>query len=272
MHDLFTSLAAALVLAGCGAPPARTVTVFAAASLTAPFEALAAAFEAVRPGVDVRLSFAGTPQLVLQLREGAAADVFASADEIHMARVVESGRTAAPPRVFATNRLAIAVALGNPRGVQGLADLARADLVVALCGPEVPAGRYARAALERAGVAARSVSDEPSVSALISKVRLGEVDAGIVYVTDVATARASVSAVEIQSDANVVARYPIAPLRAGQGGSPIPAEPGAAEPGGRGSDEQGVDHGADGDTEAFVAFVLSAEGQAILRSFEFGAP
>jgi molybdate transport system substrate-binding protein len=219
--------------------------VFAAASLTAAFEALAKEFEARHAGAELDLHFAGTPQLVLQVREGASADVFASADEPNMRKVVEAGKAAAAPRAFARNRLTIVTQRGNPKGIRALADLARADLKVLLCGPEVPAGRYARAALARAGAAVRSVSDEPSVKGVVSKVHLGEADAGIVYVTDVASARDAVDAVPIPDEHNVVATYPIAVLGAGR------------------SRTTG---------EAFVAFVLSPEGQGILRAFGFTSP
>lgn len=241
---LVAALCGLALASGCsetGRPPA---TVFAAASLTAPFEALVREFERRHPGREIELHCAGTPQLVLQMREGAPVDVFASADGASMQRVVDLGLAAAPPAVLATNRLAIVTAEGNPHGIAGLADLARGELRVLLCGPEVPAGRYAREALARASVEPRTLSDEPSVKSVVSKVALGEVDAGIVYVTDVAT-DAGVDAVPIPDAQNVVATYPIAVLTAG-------------------SDR------ATG--EAFVAFALSPDGQAILRSSGFGAP
>lgn len=227
------------VAAACReAPP--PVTVFAAASLTASFTALAAGFEANHPGQHVQLHFAGTPRLVLQLREGAAADAFASADTANMDKVVALGRTAGAPVPFARNQLVIVTEKGNPQHIAALADLARADLRVLLCGPEVPAGRYARQALQRAGVAVQSASDEPSVQAVLAKLQLGEADAGIVYVTDAAAAAAKLDAVPIAAAHNVVATYPIAAL------------------GPRG--------------EAFVAFVASPAGQAVLRRFGFSPP
>jgi molybdate transport system substrate-binding protein len=242
------SLAAALWCsgAGCGGPAAaeQRVSVFAAASLTAPFATLAAEFERLHAGIDVELHFAGTPQLVVQMREGAAADVFAAADAANMQRVVDSGQTASPPRLFAHNRLCIVISKGNPNGIRGLADLARADLRVLLCGPEVPAGRYARQALANASVVVKPVSDEPSVKAVVSKVRLGEADAGIVYVTDT-KGMAGIESVAIPENHNVTASYPIAVLSTG--------------------------HGRAGG-EAFVAFVLSAEGQRLLRAAGFECP
>jgi molybdate transport system substrate-binding protein len=139
--------------------------------------------------------------------------------------------------------LAIVVAEGNPKNVRALADLARADLAVALCGPAVPAGRYAREALQKAGVEVRSRSDEPSVKALVAKIELLELDAGIAYVTDVRGAR--VTGIEIPAEHDVVAAYPIAVLSGG--------EPRAG-------------------AESFVAFVLSDAGRRILAEHGFGLP
>jgi molybdate transport system substrate-binding protein len=236
-----------LASTGCaqGPPAGRATMVFAAASLSAPFQALAREFEGRHRGERLDLHFAGTPQLVLQIDEGAPADVFASADEANMRRIVDEGHVQGPPRVFARNRLTIVTARANPLHITGLADLARDDLTVVLCAPEVPAGRYARRALETAGVRVRPVSDEPSVNAVVSKIRLGEADAGIVYVTDTLDARGAVDAVPVPDAQNVVATYPIAILRTGTDRSTA---------------------------EAFVAFVLSPAGQDTLRSFGFEAP
>ncbi len=246
-RPLLLQLLVALAAAGCSARPAseRPTMIFAAASLTTPFLALAKEFERLHPDERLDLHFAGTPQLVLQLREGAPADVFAAADEVNMQRVVDAGIVASTPRPFASNRLAIVTAPGNPKGIRDVAGLARPDARVALCGPEVPAGRYARQMLAKAGVAVRSVSDEPSVKAVVSKVQLGEVDAGVVYVTDATDAGARVALVPIADEHGVVASCPIAVLSAGT-------------------------NRASG--EAFVAFVRSLEGQRILRSFGFSGP
>lgn len=233
-------------LAACGSRTAdRSTMVFAAASLTAAFQDLAVAYEAAHPGEGVELHFAGTPQLVVQIREGAPVDVFASADEANMQRIVAMGGTLGPPVVFARNRLTIVTAEGNPQGIRGLADLARDDLRVVLCGPQVPAGRYAREALAKAGVTVRSRSDEPSVKAVVSKVQLGEVDAGIVYVTDATSAAQQVDAVPIPAEHDVVATYPIVALGAG-------ANPAGAA--------------------AFLAFVRSDAGLAILQRHGFARP
>ncbi|HEX5054406.1 MAG TPA: molybdate ABC transporter substrate-binding protein [Planctomycetota bacterium] len=233
----------ALLAAACRDDAGAPARVFAAASLTAPFEALARAFERANPGRELALHFAGTPQLVVQLREGAAASVFAAADEVNMQRVTALGTTIGPVRVFARNRLAIVVREGNPRGIAGLADLARAGCKVALCGPDVPAGRYARQSLAKANVVVHSLSDEPSVKSLVTKVRLGELDAGIVYATDVLTA--GVAGVAVAPEHDVVASYPICVLGTG------------------GDRERG---------EAFVQFVLSPAGQRLLAEHGFLPP
>lgn len=225
------------------APSTAPIRVFAAASLTASFQAIAAAYEQQHPGQKVELHFAGSPQLVLQLREGATADVFASADPPNMQKVVDGQLTAAAPVEFARNELAIVVAAGNPKQVQGLADLARADLKVALCAPDVPAGKYARQVLAAQKLTVASVSDEPSVKAVVGKVKLGEIDAGVVYATDCKVD--GVVAVAVPAAQNVVASYPIAALA-------------------RGANRAGG--------EAFVAFVRSDAGRALLRQHGFVLP
>ncbi len=251
MSLLRRALAASLLLliacaaCGGGAEARARVVVFAAASLTAPFEVIAAAFERDHAPHGVDLHFAGTPQLVVQVREGARVDVFASADMANIQRLVDAGATAGPPVVFARNRLAIAVAKGNPKGITTLADLARDDLRVVLCGPEVPAGRYAREALTKAGVAVRSRSDEPSVKAVVAKLQLGEIDAGIVYATDVLAAKATVDGIAVDAAHDVVAEYPIAVMNAGR------------------QRDAAV---------AFVAFVRSEAGRRILQSHGFELP
>jgi molybdate transport system substrate-binding protein len=197
------------------------------------------------PGLEPRTSFAGSQTLVHQVLEGAPVDVVASADERSMQRLVDAGQVAGAPRVFARNRLAIVVPKGNPRRIATLADLARPGLVVALAAPAVPAGRYAREAFAKAGVAVPETSQELDVKAVLSRVALGEADAGVVYVTDVRAAGDTVSGVDIPEPVNVVARYPIAVLADARN------RPAA---------------------EAFVAFVLGAEGHSILERHGFLAP
>ena len=232
------------LVAGCGssARASERPLVFAAASLSGAFEALAEEFERVH-GVGVDLHFAGTPTLVFQLREGAPADVFASADAWNMRRAVESGRVASEPVVFAGNRLAIVTRAGNPERIGGLADLARPELSVGLCGPEVPAGRYAREALARAGESVTSVSDEPSVKAVVAKVSLGELDAGVVFLTDARSAPGEVDCVPLGAACDVRAEYSIARIE-----------------------------GAGARAGAFLDFVLSEDGRELFERHGFAVP
>ncbi|HEY8338257.1 MAG TPA: molybdate ABC transporter substrate-binding protein [Egibacteraceae bacterium] len=225
--------------------PSGEVVVFAAASLTDALEAIAADLEAATPGLDVVFSFAGSQQLAAQIAEGAPADVFASADETQMDVVADAGLVAGEPRTFARNSLAIAVEPGNPLGIRGLADLARADVTLVLADEDVPAGRYAAAALEAAGVTVAPASLEVDVRAVLSKVALGEADAGIVYRSDIVAAGGDVDEVAIPPDDNVVASYPIALVD----GSPNPA--GGA---------------------LFLAAVASDAGREVLAEHGFTAP
>jgi molybdate transport system substrate-binding protein len=206
-------LALLAVLSAPGMVRAAELTVSAAASLGAAFAEIAKTFEAAHPGTTVRTNFAGSSTLVTQVREGAPVDVLASADELSMQKLVDAGEVAGAPAIFATNRLAILVARGNPERIHGVADLARPGLVVALCGPEVPAGRYARAVFARAGVAVPESSRELDVKAVVTRVVMGEADAGIVYLTDARAAGDGVEGVAIPDALNVTARYPIAVLR-----------------------------------------------------------
>ena len=233
---------------GCGRGDCdgARVGVFAAASLAAPFGAIAEAFERSRPGTTVDLSTAGTPQLLAQVEQGAPADVLVTADEIAMDQAVDRGLVVGPPVAVARNRLAIVVRAGNPRGVRGLADLADPRLLVALCADSVPAGRYARQVLERAGVRVDPVTLELSVTGVVGKVALGEVDAGIAYQTDVGPRRGEVEAVAIPDGQNVVATYPMARTRRAPG------------------DQDAAD--------AFMAFVLGGPGRGILADAGFLLP
>ena len=224
---------------------AGTVTVFAAASLTDAFDELAAAFVERHEGVSVALNHAGSQTLARQITEGAPADVLASANVVQMAVVDDAGLLAGPPRTFASNVLEIAVEPGNPLGIAGLADLAADDLLLVLPTEEVPAGRYAREALDAAAVTVAPASLERDARAALGKVGLGEADASIVYASDVAAAEGRVDGVAIPPEVNVAATYPLAVL----GDAPNPRA-----------------------GEAFVAFVLSGDGQAILRDAGFGAP
>lgn len=220
------------------------LTVFAAASLKTAFDELAERFEQANPGVDVQpISYDGSSTLATQLIEGAPADVFASADEANMQKVVDAGLINAP-ELFATNRLTIVVPAGNPGGIAGLADLADADLAVVLCAAEVPCGSASTKLLDASGVAASVDSYEQNVTAVLTKVATGEADAGLVYVTDAATT-SDVEAVDTAGADDVVNRYPIGAL----------------------SDAADAEI-----ADAFVAFVLSNAGRSVLEELGFGAP
>lgn len=172
-------LALVLLTGACATAHAEQhVTVFAAASLQRAFTAEAAAFERAHPGTHVVLSFAGSQSLVAQVGQGAPADVIATADAATMRAVTDTYR------VFAHNQLALVTAAGNPLHLTGLADLARPGLKVVLAGPSVPVGKAAARALREAGVTVRPVSLEDAVTGVVTKVRLGEADAGIAYATD----------------------------------------------------------------------------------------
>lgn len=255
---LLALLGAAALLAGCAsastpaapAPAASgsaassgelsgTVEVYAAASLQRSFDEIATAFEQEHPGVTVSAVYDGSSTLATQIGEGAPADVFASADEKNMAKVTAQ---APDPQVFAGNTLVIAVPKGNPGGVRTLADLARVTTV--LCAPEVPCGAASATLLSNAGVSVSAASSEQNVTAVLTKVAASEADAGLVYATDV-VGRDDVEAIVPEGADAVVNRYPIAALTEAQ-------NPDAAS--------------------AFVAFVLSDEGQQILADAGFRAP
>ncbi len=220
--------------------------VSAAASLTDAFAEVEASFEAANPGVDVVLNLGPSSGLREAILEGAPADVFASANTSNMDEVAEAGEVVGEPEIFVTNLLQIAVPAGNPGGVSGLEDFAREALLIGLCAEDVPCGDFGRQALENAGVTPVLDTNEPDVRALLTKIENDELDAGIVYVTDVLSSPAEqIEGIDIPADVNVVAEYPIAVLTS----APNP------------------DAAAD-----WVEFVLSDEGQAILTSYGFTSP
>jgi molybdate transport system substrate-binding protein len=241
------------LLIGCSAMQSDgVITVYAAASLTEAFEELGRGFEAEHPGSDVVFNFAGSQHLATQINEGAPAHVFASANIKQMDAVVAGGRiSAASVTVFARNQLVIITPREPSSSIATLADLARPGLRLVLAADAVPVGEYSLAVLDNAAAAgyggdfrqrvlANVASYEDNVRAVVSKVALGEADGGIVYATD-ATSTA-VRALPIDDPINVVARYPIAAL-----------------------------DGAGAGATAFVAYVVSAEGQAVLARYGFGA-
>ena len=229
------------MVTGCGGGGETTVTVYAAASLSEAFEDLATEYETANPGIDVKLNFAGSARLAAQISAGARADVFASANSATMSRVAAEGRTATPPVLFVRNRLALVVPIDNPGNVTELADLSDDSLVLAMCAPEVPCGALARAVLNDAGVDADADTEETSVRAVLTKVTLGEADAGLVYATDVAAGGNEVASVPLGPQIRFN-DYPVAAVS-----------------------ERAV--AAD-----FVDFLLGPDGQGILRSHGFESP
>lgn len=220
------------------------ITVFAAASLTDAFTELGTAFESANQDVTIEFNFGASSALREQILAGAPADVFASANPSNMDQVVEAG-AAANPENFVTNQLEIAVPAGNGAGVTGLADFANADLLIGLCAEGVPCGEFGREALANAEVTPSIDTNEPDVRSLLTKVEAGDLDAGIVYVTDVLAAGDAVERIDIPADENVIATYPIAAL----------------------TDSANAEV-----ADAFVEFVLSGEGQQVLDSYGFDAP
>ena len=233
-----------LPIMACGQNVEGEILVSAAASLTDAFGEIETEFEAVNRGVDVVVNLGSSSSLREQIIEGAPADVFASANTSNMDQVVEAGE-AEGGEIFVTNLLQIAVPAGNPAGIAGLEDFANEDLLIGLCAEDVPCGDFGRQALENAGVTPAIDTNEPDVRALLTKVEAGELDAGITYVTDVLSTDGAVEGIEIPDEFNVVAEYPIAALL----NAPNPDA-----------------------ANAFVEFVLSDDGQAILASYGFQSP
>ena len=250
-------LAAGLSLSACstGTPAASTsasssesgrgLMVFAAASLSGPFTELAEEFEAAHSGTTVRLNFAGSADLATQIQSGAPADVFASADEANMDKVVEDGLASGDPAPFALNSLTIAVPPGNPAGINAFQDLSKPGTLVVMCAQQVPCGAAAARIEEVTATEITPVSEESSVTGVLGKVTSGEADAGLVYVTDVRAAAGKVEEVPFLEANQAVNTYPIVRISPSQ-------------------QEQLADE--------FIQFVRSAEGQDVLRKAGFGAP
>jgi molybdate transport system substrate-binding protein len=229
--------------APAGTTAAGPVTVLAAASLTESFTRIETLYEQRNPSSEITLSFGGSSGLAQQILAGAPADVFAAASPATMRTVTDAGDTTGTPAVLVRNQLVIAVAKGNPKGLTSLAALAQPDIKVALCADQVPCG--AAAAQVLAGVRVRPVTLEQDVKAALAKVRLGEVDAALVYRTDARSAAADVDGVEFPESAGAINDYPIAALK----DAPNPA--GAA---------------------AFLAFVQTPEARQVLTDAGFQQP
>lgn len=245
----------ALLLAACNRAPnsaPRTLTVYAAASLTDAFTEMGKAFEVSHPGVTVSFNFGGSQNLRTQIEQGAAADVFASANTKEMDALV-AGKfvDASAPRVFLTNKLVVVLPKTNPAGIATLQDLSKPGIKLVLAAEEVPAGKYARQVLRNLNgsygsdyedkVLANVVSNEDNIKQAVTKVQLGEADASIVYVSD-AVAAPELQKIEIPADMNVTAQYPIAPL-AKSANSEL--------------------------ANQFIEYVLSSAGQATLKKWGF---
>lgn len=249
-----------LIISGLGrsaAPEAATLqgelTVFAAASLTEAFTEIGKKLEARSAGLKVVYNFGGSPALRTQLEQGAQADVFASADSAQMELAKQNGVVQGETPLFVKNRLVVIVPKANPGKVSEFRDLAKPDLKLDLANPKVPVGNYSRQAISKASseygadfekrVVANIVSEEENVKQVVTKVQLGEADAGIVYVSDVTPkVSAEVSTVPVPDAYNQIATYPIALTTWVKNRAAA---------------------------EAFIAFVMSADGQAILKAHNF---
>jgi molybdate transport system substrate-binding protein len=256
---LAVPLAASLVACGSSstgprdtAPPgpssqaqlSGSITVFAAASLTESFTTIGKAFEVAHPGTKVTFNFGASSTLANQINQRAPADVFASAAPKNMDQVVTAGN-AASPATFAVNTMQIAVPPSNPGHVAQLSDLAKSGIKVALCKAEVPCGATADKVFGNAHLTVKPVTREADVKSTLAKVTVGEVDAGIVYVTDVKAAGTKVTGIAIPNDVNASTAYPIAALTHA-GNAAVAA--------------------------AFVAYVKSSDGQQVLTAAGFGRP
>jgi molybdate transport system substrate-binding protein len=259
-HKSCLALVMLLILCACATPrpgqESATLTVFAAASLTEPFAEIGRQFELENPSIKVALVFAGSQQLATQIREGAAVDVFASANAAQMDGIVSAGLVdEAEVRYFAGNRLVVILPNENRAGIDDLQNLALPGIRLVMAAPEVPVGQYTLEFLELASqdgelttdykdkVIQNVVSYENDVKAVVAKVVLGEADAGIVYSSDVSPSVADkLIRIEIIDRWNITARYPIAPLNQ----SALPQF-----------------------ASAFVAYVISPQGQEVLKQSGF---
>lgn len=227
------------------AKPTGQLVVFAATSLTDAFDKIGAQFEAANPGVTVKFNYNGSSSLATSINQGAPADVFASAALSNMKTVTDAGEASGTPKNFATNTGEIMVEKGNPKHIKSVSDLANPAIKVVVCAPEVPCGQVATAIFKNAGVTVKPVSEETNVGGVVTKITLGEADAGMVYVTDVKANEGKATGVTIPADQNDITEYPIAELKG------APNATAAA---------------------AFISYVLGPKGQAVLASFGFQPP
>src|SRR5215469_17244410 len=250
---------AALVLAACSSSPSSsssgsasgsgkvsgTVVVFAATSLTEAFDKIGAQFEKAHPGVTVKFNYNGSSSLATSINQGAPADVFASASPTNMKTVTDAGNASGTPQNFTSNQGEIMVESGNPLHIKTVSDLANSKVKVVVCAPDVPCGALAQKIFKNAGVTVKPVSEETSVGGVITKVTLGEADAGIVYVTDVKANESKAAGVPIPADQNETTQYPIVQVK------------------------DAPNHTA---SAAFISYVLGPDGQKVLASYGFLPP
>jgi len=233
----------------------KTLNVFAAASLSNAFPEIGRNFEAANPGTTVSFNFAGSQALRTQIEEGAPADVFASANKTEMDALITDNLVAPDaPRQFLNNKLVVILPANNPAGLEKLADLTQPGIKLVLAAEEVPVGKYARQALDNMNrqfgndfkdkVLANVASNEDNVRQVVAKVQLGEADAGIVYTSD-AVAAPELKIIEIPAGLNVIAKYPIAPLVKSENNELA---------------------------KAFITYLLSPDGQAVLQKWGFASP
>jgi molybdate transport system substrate-binding protein len=241
-----TSAAAATTSASASSSPALSgsITVFAASSLKEAFTTIGQQFEAANPGTKVAFSFGASSTLATQITSGAPADVFASASPKNMTQVVSAGDATGSTN-FVKNVMEVAVPPANPGHVTSVADLAKSSVKVALCQPQVPCGSVAAKVFKNAKVTVKPVTLQPDVKSVLTQVELGNVDAGVVYVTDVNAAGAKVKGIVIPDAVNASTEYPIAALS--HSGNLALAQ-------------------------AFEAYVLSDAGQSVLTTDKFEKP
>jgi molybdate transport system substrate-binding protein len=253
-------VAGALVLAGCSSSSSSTpasgstaasaklsgkVVVFAATSLTDAFDKIGAQFEKANPGVTVTFNYNGSSSLATSITQGAPADVFASASPTNMKTVTDAGDATGTPQTFTSNTGEIMVESGDPLHIKSVKDLANPKVKVVVCAPEVPCGALAEDIFKNAGVTVKPVSEETNVGGVVTKVTLGEADAGVVYVTDVKANETKATGVPIPASQNDVTEYPIVEVK----GAPNATA-----------------------AKAFISYVLGPNGQQVLASFGFLPP
>ena len=240
-----SSTAAPTGSASAAGKPSGQLVVFAATSLTGAFDKIGAQFEQANPGVTVKFNYNGSSSLATQLTQGAPSDVFASANTANMNTVTDDSLASGAPKVFARNQGEIMVEAGNPQHISSVSQLANPAVKVVLCDPQVPCGSLAQQIFKNAGVTVKPVSQETSVGGVVTKVSLGEADAGLVYVTDVKSAGNKVAGVAIPANQNQVVDYPMVQLKDAPNASAA---------------------------TAFISYVLGPAGQQVLASYGFLPP